>query len=155
MQASSHPLVASVAMTMTVRALAALSIFALLLGAACSKDGTLMGAAGDAAAVDEVIEISTTDRLRFDPDSVTVAAGETIEFEVTNGATGEHEFVLGPLHEHTAGMQHGDPSSTGVLESGDMGSVIWTFPEAGEVTFACYVEGHNEQGMTGTITITE
>ncbi len=141
-------------MTIAARSLAAVVILGFLLLGACSeKDGTVTGEAGDPATVDEVIEISTTDQLRFDPDSIEVEVGQTIEFRIMNEGTGEHEFVLGSLHEHGAGMQHGDPSTTGQLEPGATGSVVWTFPEAGSVTFACYVAGHNEQGMTGTITV--
>lgn len=144
-------------MTITTRRMAAMLIIGLFLFGACSKEGggTVPGEAGDPAAVDEVVEISTTDQLRFEPDSIEVEAGQTIEFRINNDATGEHEFVLGPLHEHGAGMEHSDPSSTGQLEPGATGSVVWAFPEAGTVQFACYVAGHNEQGMTGTITVSE
>ena len=145
-------------MTKLARTLcAALMIVVLVMLAACSEEGggTVTGEAGDPADVDEVVEITTSDQLRFTPDLVEVDAGQTIEFRITNVATGEHEFVLGPAHVHEAGMQHSDPSSTGTIAPGKMATVYWTFPEAGTVTFACYVAGHNEQGMTGTINVSE
>ena len=125
-----------------------------LVFAACSKAEEAPGQAGDPSAVDEVVEISTTDKLRFVPSTIEVEAGQTIEFKITNEAGGEHEFVLGPVHEHGEGMMHDDAGSTGPIEPGSEASVFWTFPEAGEVEFACYIAGHNEQGMTGTITVT-
>ena len=141
-------------MTKLLRTLCAvLMIVVLMMLAACSEEGTAAGEPGDPADVDEVVEITTTDQLRFTPDVIEVAAGQTVEFRITNAATGEHEFVLGPSHVHEAGMQHSDPSSTGTIAPGKMATVYWTFPETGTVTFACYVAGHNEQGMTGTINV--
>lgn len=131
----------------------ALMIVALVVLAACSEEGTVTGEPGDPADVDEVVEITTSDQLRFTPDVIEVAAGQTIEFRVTNAATGEHEFVLGASHDHEPGMQHSGQSSTGTIAPGKMTTVYWTFPEAGTVTFACYIAGHNEQGMTGTINV--
>ena len=133
----------------------ALMIVALVTPAACSDEGggTVTGEPGDSAAVDEVVEITTSDQLRFTPDVIDVEAGQTIEFQITNDATGEHEFVLGAAHDHEAGMQHSDPSSTSPIAPGETASVYWSFPEAGSVTFACYIAGHNEQGMTGTINV--
>ena len=141
-------------MTDFARALfAALMIVALVVFAACSEEGTVTGEAGDPADVDEIVEITTSDQLRFTPDAIEVDAGQTIEFRITNAATGEHEFVLGPAHDHEAGMQHSGPTSTGTTAPGKIATVYWTFPEAGTVTFACYIAGHNEQGMTGTINV--
>jgi uncharacterized cupredoxin-like copper-binding protein len=145
-------LIASAAVTN--RKLTTILILGLVVFAACNKAAEAPGEAGDPAAVDEVVEISTTDKLRFVPSTIEVQAGETIEFRVSNVAKGEHEFVLGPVHEHGEGMMHDDSSSTGPIEPGSEASVFWTFPEAGEVEFACYIAGHNEQGMTGTITVT-
>lgn len=131
-----------------------LMLVAPLVLAACSeKGGTVTGEAGDPADVDEVVEITTSDQLRFTPDAIEVEAGQTIEFQITNDATGEHEFVLGAAHDHEPGMMHSDPSSTGPIAPGETASVYWSFPEAGTVTFACYIAGHNEQGMTGTINV--
>lgn len=139
-----------------MRMLTLVMVLASVVFTACSTMADVPGEAGDPSDVDEVVEISTTDRLRFDPDSIEVEAGQTIEFKITNDATGEHEFVLGERHEGMAAedMAGDGPSSTGVIQPGSEASVFWTFPEAGEVEFACYVAGHNAQGMTGTITVT-
>jgi uncharacterized cupredoxin-like copper-binding protein len=123
---------------------------------ACGKGGELLGEPGDEANVDRVIAIETTDQLRFDPSTIEVDKGETIEFQITNAAQSEHEFVLGPGgHEHSDGMDMGDPNSTGPVTPGDTVSLVWDFTTAGEVVFACHIAGHDKQGMTGTITISD
>lgn len=129
--------------------------FLLALGACGGGGGELTGEPGDAADADRVVTIDATNDLRFDPDAFDIEQGETIEFEITNVAEIDHEFVLGPLHAHDAGMHHAasDPSATGPIAPGDTASVVWTFTEAGQVDFACYIAGHNEAGMTGTIDI--
>jgi uncharacterized cupredoxin-like copper-binding protein len=131
----------------------ALIVVAALGG--CSKSQPALGEAGDEAEVDRVIEITTSDDLRFDPSEISVEAGETIEFHVTNEASSQHEFVLGPTHDHDEGMQHGDASATGAIDPGDSASVVWYFPEAGETSFACHIANHDKSGMTGTVTVSE
>ena len=141
-------------MTRTRRIGAALLVVAL--GAACSsssESGTLLGEPGDETEVDQVIEIDMTDELRFSPSEINVSAGETVEFKLTNTAPSPHEFVLGPAHEHSADQQHVEDNATGEIAPGESASVFWSFPEGGEVQFACYIDGHNEAGMTGTVTV--
>lgn len=132
----------------------ALLALALLLGA-CSKSSGTLGEAGDPDEVDRTVELTTSDELRFSPSEIEVKAGETIQFTVTNEAGSPHEFVIGPTHEHTAGMQHMDANATGEIQPGESASVVWYFPDAGEVAFACHIAGHDKAGMTGTITVTE
>jgi len=131
---------------------AALALVALF--GACGDDArTDLGEPGDAADVDRVIEIDMTDELRFDPSEIDVAAGETVEFRLTNTAPSPHEFVIGPSHEHSDDMHHGEDNATGEIEPGGSASVIWSFPESGTATFACYIDGHDQAGMTGTVTV--
>jgi uncharacterized cupredoxin-like copper-binding protein len=134
-------------------ALAALSAIVLLVG--CSKGAEALGEVGDPGDVSQVIEISASDELRFDPSEIDVAAGETVEFKVTNDGRSPHEFVLGPAHEHEEGMQHGPDNATGEIAPGDTASVIWSFPESGETEFACHIADHDKSGMTGTVTVSE
>ena len=47
-------------------------------------------------------------------------------------------------------MEHNDPNSV-LLEPGQSGEVIWTFPEHATLEFACNVPGHYESGMMGGI----
>ena len=130
-------------------------LIAVALLGGCSKSEQMLGEVGDPADVSRVIEITTSNELRFTPSDIEVKAGETIEFKITNEANTQHEFVIGPTHTHTSGMHHGEPNATGPIDPGDTASVIWYFPEAGETAFACHIAGHDKSGMTGTITITE
>lgn len=124
----------------------------------CGSDGgggELTGEPGDPAQVDETFAIDATNALRFEPDSIDVEPGQTIEFVITNVADVDHEFVLGPAHVH-GGMDHENMSGTemtGTISPGETKTVVWAFSEPGEVTFACYIAGHNESGMTGTVKI--
>ena len=117
--------------------------------------GPLTGEPGNPDNISETIEVAALDELEFDPSEIDVTTGDTIEFVVTNEGQAEHEFVLGEAsdHQHSEGMVHTDPNATGVIPPGETKTVLWTFTEAGEVTFACHIDGHSSQGMTGTITV--
>ena len=51
-----------------------------------------------------------------------------------------------------AGMMHDDPNSL-LLEPGETGEVIWTFPEETDLVLACNVPGHRAAGMNGEIEV--
>lgn len=117
------------------------------------------GAPADEMESDRTVEVEALDTLRFDPQDIEVAVGETVTFAVTNAGDLEHEFVIGD-HEDSMGddmsgdeMMHGGGAL--LLDGGSKGEVTWTFTEAGELGFACYIDGHNASGMEGTITIAE
>jgi len=121
----------------------------------------------EAVDADRVIEVSMTE-LSFAPDALTVAAGETIQFVVTNVGQIEHEFRLSNEHrieEHMAsghadhdgdgeesaeeGGHHGDTDIVLLLEAGETGEVTVTFPEDSTLftEIACLIPGHYEAGM--------
>lgn len=117
----------------------------------------------DAADASRVIEISAKDDLTFEPASVTITAGETVTFRVTNTGVLPHDFVLGDMHmqdEHEAEMaemsgdmeMHDEPNAF-VLESGETKEMTWHITESGEILFGCHQPGHFAAGMKGTITI--
>jgi uncharacterized cupredoxin-like copper-binding protein len=139
------------------------SLSLVMLVSACGGDdhggahgGTGAGAGAPATGSDSdrTVEVEAQDTLRFEPAEVEVAAGDTITFSVTNAGDLEHEFVIGEHGDSMDGdMSHGDEAL--VLEGGETGEVTWTFTEAGELGFACYIDGHNASGMEGTILIAE
>ncbi len=135
-----------------------------------------VGEPGDPAKVDRTIEIAM-DEMSYAPASVEVAAEETIRFVVSNEGRLVHEFNLGTPENWAAhkdemqammqkdmmsmrhvdhekmremGMAHDDPSSV-LLEPGESGEIVWTFPEDGQVGYACNVPGHLEAGMKGEV----
>ena len=103
-------------------------------------------------AAPRVVRIAATPQLRFQPDVVTIQAGETITFEVTTMGPTVHEFMVG-LAADVAADTAGTPevADIGMMQTG---SVTYTFTGAGPFAFACHAPGHYEAGMTGTITIT-
>jgi uncharacterized cupredoxin-like copper-binding protein len=110
------------------------------------------------------IEIEALDELAWDPPSVTVQAGETVTFVVTNDGQAQHEFVLGPdhvqeAHEEAAagGMEHGEAGEEALavleLAPGDTKEATVTFEEPGKVLYGCHEPGHYDGGMVGTVTV--
>lgn len=59
------------------------------------------GKPGDAARADRIIDITMEDNF-FEPETLTVAAGETVHFKVTNNGSLVHEFNLGTPDYHAA-----------------------------------------------------
>lgn len=161
--------------TKTIGAATALILFAGSAMAGAGH-GSSIGKAGDPANVDRVIEVSM-DEMKYDPETITVAEGETIKFVVRNDGKLVHEFNLGTKEtwgghkgemqkmmksgmmtmnklDHAkmmeGGMMHNDPNAA-LLEPGQTAELVWTFDEATEMGFACNVPGHLEGGMVGEI----
>lgn len=123
------------------------------------------GEPGDPAAAGRVIAVVTTDTLRFEPDDLTIARGETITFRVTNDGFAVHDFTLGDeaaQREHAAMMatlgadaaHMADEPNSILIPAGETKEITWTFTVAGEVQIGCHQPGHYEAGMRATITVT-
>ena len=116
-----------------------------------------------------VVRIEMTD-FAFSPASIKVTPGERITLSFRNIGTQEHEFMAG--HEATPGkgfahdwldLARVDPVSahdaghSGVglrLAPRQAANVTIVVPaEVGEVEFACFVVGHYESGMKGTLIV--
>ena len=102
-----------------------------------------------------------TDRMRYEPSSITVKAGETIRFVHRNIGKVMHEMVIGTrkdLEEHAQlmrkqpGMEHDEPYMTHVA-AGKRAQMVWQFNRVGDFEFACLIPGHFEAGMRGTIKV--
>lgn len=118
------------------------------------------GEPGDRAEADRTIDVSALDSLLFDPDSLTVRAGETISFVITNDGKIVHEFVLGDKdyqQEHAAETSEGEGMEMGPyqieIEPGETETLTWTFTDTGEVLYGCHEPGHYEGGMVGTVEV--
>ena len=103
------------------------------------------GSPADAADADRVIEIQTTDALRFEPADITVAAGETVTFRLTNNGSVVHDFTLGDQatqDEHEAemsemnGMAHDEPN-VATIPAGETAELTWTFDGEDTVLIGC------------------
>jgi len=129
------------------------------------------GAENDQATnADRTIEILMTE-FAFDVDPVDVAAGETIEFVVTNAGVVPHEFRLSNGHrieEHLASGHDDHDDSEGesdddghheggdvvlLLAAGDTSSIVVTFPDDTSILteVACLLPGHYEAGMLADV----
>ncbi len=138
-------------------------------GAGASMNGAVSPGAGLHAAAlttaDRTVDITASDSLVFDPSSVSVRAGETVAFRVTNVGQIAHEFVIGDAAfqaAHDKEMQSGDMTSmTGSeaayevsLEPGETRVVAYRFDDPGQFLYGCHVPGHYSAGMKGVITVT-
>lgn len=122
---------------------------------------TPFGKQGDPKKATRTVRVGMTDKMRFDPESITVKRGETIRFVVANKGAVLHEMVLGTsqaLKDHAElmkkhpGMEHDEPSMTHV-KPGATGEIVWQFTKAGDFEFACLIPGHFEAGMVGKVAV--
>ncbi len=119
-------------------------------GPASAGPGSAGFVAGTAAAP-RIVRIAAGPDLRFYPDVVSVAMGETITFEVTTMGLTAHEFMVGPAAD-VAFDTEGTPEVADI-EMMQTKSVTYTFTGSGPFAFACHAPGHFEAGMKGTIAI--
>lgn len=106
------------------------------------------------------IDVRTTDALRFEPEALTVTAGERIRFVVSNPGTVDHEFYVGDeaaQAEHAeemagGGMMHDDPNGIEV-PAGETMELEIAFDQPAELLIGCHVPGHYEAGMRATLTV--
>ncbi|KAA0889349.1 plastocyanin/azurin family copper-binding protein [Pusillimonas sp. ANT_WB101] len=125
------------------------------------KDSTDVGQAGNGAKVTRTIELVMDDTMRFTPSQFSVKPGETVRFFMKNNGKVPHEMVIGSvaeIKEHAAmmqkapGMQHAEPNMI-TVNPGQKGGIVWQFPQAGTVDFACLLPGHMEAGMIGKVKV--
>lgn len=130
----------------------------VLVGAACSPDN-LPGSGNDEP---RTIEVRTTDELRFEPADISVSAGETVRFEVTNDGQTVHEFLVGDeaaqdefAVEMAEGGGHHETDAGVTVEPGKTETFEYTFDTAGELLAGCHEPGHYEGGMVANISVGE
>lgn len=146
-----------------LRALSAVVALLALTAAACSDDSdSANNGAGDNDA--RVIEVTMTDNA-FDPEKLTVEAGEEVTFRFTNDGAMVHEAYIGTADEqdaHHAEMSSGDMDDHGdggdgdavTVDPGETGELTHRFDEPAEVMIGCHEPGHYESGMVATVTVT-
>ena len=106
---------------------------------------------------------STTDEVaarysNFNPEAITVDAGTTVRFTVTNGDPIAHEFIVGTRdeqleHEEGTDESHDGAPGAASLEPGETEVVTYTFARPGSYEYACHLPGHYRYGMVGTVTV--
>ena len=138
-----------------------LTVLALLL-AACGGGGS-DGGGGDASAGGQSFTIKVKDEFKFDPDTITVKAGDEVEITFENTGSIEHSFAIlnaGVKPEDIAGASEDEQHELLLLEMHEVppsesSTESFTAPsEPGDYIFVCAVPGHAEAGMVGTLTVT-
>lgn len=112
------------------------------------------GSPASTAEADRTVRIRAYDSMAFDPSPITVEAGETVRFVVTNAGDERHSFTLdAPAYQrrHERAIQgmaarelagHMDDVPNGVVvPPGETGALTWTFARGGPVQFACHLPG--------------
>lgn len=95
------------------------------------------------------VAISVNDQLLFSPNTLTIAEGETITFDVTNVGQATHEFKVGLMADVVADAEAAPEIAD--ITAGTTQSLTTTFEGAGPFGFACHEPGHFEHGMVGYI----
>lgn len=125
---------------------------------------TGFGEPAEAADADRVIEMTAHDDFTFDPAQISVTAGDTITFRVTNVGNLPHDFTIGDeasqeKHEaemtemdESGEMAHNEPNVLS-LPPGETHELTWHFTEPGTVLIGCHEIGHYAAGMIATITV--
>lgn len=128
---------------------------------AATAQQTAFGIEGERAHVTQVLQIAMTDEMRFTPDVISVARGQTVKIVLINNGKIGHEMVLGTaveLQQHAEmmrkfpTMEHAAPYMAHVAP-GASAEILWNFNRAGEFDFACLIAGHSEAGMRGRIRV--
>jgi uncharacterized cupredoxin-like copper-binding protein len=125
-------------MSMKVFRFLSLSLVAVLsmaFVAACNGDDDNDVANGNGSATVE------TPGMNFDPDSLSMDAGSTLEVTVDNTDTTTHTFTIDELGIDLE------------VAGGESDTVTIEAPDAGEYEFYCAVPGHREAGQVGTLTV--
>ena len=120
--------------------LAAVITLSLLLVGCSGQDAPEDGGAAPTGGTS--MEVVGTDGLSFEPEQVTVTAGE-VTVELTAEPAVEHNVVI----EGVAGDEPVVEAAAGETATGTVSL------EAGSYTFYCSVPGHREAGMVGTIEV--
>jgi cytochrome c oxidase subunit 2 len=85
------------------------------------------------------IEVTATS-FEFDPDEITITAGEDVAIVLTSDDL-LHDFTIDELDAHVAA--DADETNEGGLRA----------DEPGRYTYYCTVEGHRDAGMEGTLIV--
>jgi len=104
------------------------------------------------------VNVTVTD-FAYDPSTITVSAGDTINLHVTNKGAVEHEFAIMKL-DTSVTPPFGDKDEGNIfweldeIQSGMTKSDTFTAPsEPGEYEIVCGLAGHIENGMVGKLIV--
>ncbi len=137
-------------------------------GAEDAHDNPANTATQSALLVDRTLHVDMNDTMRFTPNLLQVAAGETLKLVVHNSGKLPHEMVLGSeesLKQHAVEMKksaghsdgHDHGSGNGLLaisvKPGETKEWVIRFDQAQTLQMACLIPGHFEAGMKGQVIV--
>jgi len=147
----------------TIMMAAAFALLPMLSGYALAHDSHASysaGEPGDPKKPSREIVIEMGDRF-YKPKAIEVKRGEQVRFVLRNDGHEDHEFLLATTKENlkhaemmkkNPGMEHAEPNGL-QLAPKKAGEIVWKFTKAGTFEFSCLIEGHREDGMTGTVVV--
>jgi uncharacterized cupredoxin-like copper-binding protein len=119
----------------------------LLITAACGAAAASTPVTGTPAATTSAaaqqLTVHAFDAMRFEPNAITVRAGEPVELTLTNDGSSDHDFAL------SEGVAQ--PVKV-VVKGGQSATSTFTLDRPGTYNFTCSQFGHAGAGMRGTIT---
>ncbi|MGH9030492.1 MAG: plastocyanin/azurin family copper-binding protein [Acidimicrobiia bacterium] len=126
--------------------------------AACGSDDAAPEASNTTGRGDAVA-VAGTDRLRFDPDELTIPARQEVTLELTAGSV-EHDFVVeGAARYGTSEVGHSadnpDDLHVAHADEGETVTAKFTIDRAGTYAVYCSVPGHRDAGMVASLEITD
>ena len=107
-----------------------------------SDSGAVRPASGSAAGAQQVTVVAR-DSMRFEPSTITVAAGQPVQLTLRNEGRMPHDFTLSEGVARRVKLK---------ADGGEIASGTFTIDRPGTYTFICSVPGHEAAGMRGTIT---
>ncbi len=114
------------------------------------------GCAGPASA-EETVGIRFS---QFEPETITVRAGEVTTITIVNEDPIEHEWIVGAadVHErHRTGTEpfHAEIPTEVTIPALATRTTYVTFDSPGEFEFLCHLPGHEAYGMKGTVIVVD
>ena len=118
----------------------------LLLTAACSSASASTPVVGTPEATTSAgaqqLTIHAFDAMRFEPNVITVRAGQPVELTLTNDGSSDHDFAL------SEGVA--EPVKI-MVKGGQTATSTFTLDQPGTYSFICSQFGHAGAGMRGVL----
>lgn len=150
-----------------IAAAGALASVVTACGGAGESGSTATPEAAAAPARSRTVDIAMQD-ITYDQTTLTVKAGETIEFRFTNtgkiahdafigdtDAQMEHETEMAEMAEmaEMGGMSHSGDDAAVTVQPGASGELTYTFAQPGTYEVGCHQPGHYAAGMKIDVTV--
>ena len=119
--------------------LSALLLGTVMLIAACGGGGGQQGGTASPPPQATTVAVPETE-FKFEPKAMAAKAGR-VTFEIKNAGSVEHNFIVEKTDVKVEGIQPG------------LTKTVSATLAAGTYTILCTIPGHQEAGMTGTLTI--